>query len=168
MKTNIKNPFINKNVRSWYNKANNTYYYCANDVCSVLTDGTYYQGKNYWKSLKSRNNKFNMNRGHKRTQMKLPAKDGKFYLYDVIDHKQLIYIIKLICHKNSVVFKCWLGLLSKFEIRERIIEVLGLELRAELVIKITSRFGYAVGCVSYIKKWFKIGGNYGCMFDASL
>ena len=106
----MTNPFLNKNIRSIHNPKTNTYYYCANDTCAALIGGTYEQGKNYWKSLKSRNNKFNINQGHKRTQMKLPAADGKMYVMDVINQKELIYLVRHICHKNALVFKKWLGL----------------------------------------------------------
>jgi hypothetical protein len=156
MKIHIKNPFINKNVRSWYNKTNNTYYYCANDICSMLINGTYYQGKNYWKSLKSRNNKFNINNGYISTKIKLPAKDGKLYLYDVIDHKQLVYLIKLISHKNALIFKKWLNLLTKFEQRSHIAEILGSEQRNEIIDIIKNKIGHVIFCRSYIKKWFNI------------
>ena len=159
MKTDIKNPFINKNIRSWYNKTNNTYYYCANDVCSMLINGTYYQGKNYWKSLKSRNNQFNINKGYISTKIKLPATDGKFYFYDVIDHKQLIYLIKTIKHKNALIFKKWLNLLTKFNTMTHIAEILGAEQRKAIINKIKNHIGHVVFRKTYIGAHYTLNLN---------
>jgi hypothetical protein len=153
---NINNPFINKNVRTVYVKEINTYYYCVNDVCAMLINGTYYQGKNYWKSLKSRNNKFNINNGYVRTKMKLPATDGKFYFSDVISHKELIALIKLVAHKNAIKFKNWLSTLTQFEYRQHISEVLGVEQRNNIMSKIKNRIGYVVFCKTYIGKVFNL------------
>jgi hypothetical protein len=97
-----------------------------------------------------------MNLGHKRTQIKLPASDGKFYLYDVIDHKQLVYLIKLIAHKNAYHFKKWLISLNKFQVRQQIIELLGIELRLIITSQVKIHIGHIIIRYIYIKKHFQI------------
>ena len=96
-----------KNIRTLYNKRTRTHYYSANDICACLIDGTYTQGKSYWKSIKSRNDKFNIASGGKTTMLTLPAADGKWYATDVISHTQLLHLIRIIKHKNALLFKQW-------------------------------------------------------------
>lgn len=108
----MKNPFLKQTIRSMHEGISGIYYYQANDICTMLIGGTYNQGKNYWKSLKGRNNPFNIYTGGTRTQLNLPCSDGKTRLCDVLSTDQLIVLIKHIKHKHAKPYKQWLGFLQ--------------------------------------------------------
>ena len=93
--------FENIPVRAVWEEETSKWWFCAVDVAEALT-----KSKNpriYWATIKRRNNQLIAIC----KQLKLKAKDGKFYNTDVVDEKGLNTVIALIPSKKSEIFtKC--------------------------------------------------------------
>ena len=94
--------FENIPVRAVWEEETSKWWFCAVDAIEALT-----KSKNpriYWATVKRRNNQlFAICK-----QLKLKAKDGKFYNTDVVDEKDLNTVIALIPSKKSDIFAKWL------------------------------------------------------------
>ena len=93
------------NIRSLCHKGTNKYYYSANDICMVLTGGTYKQGKNHWQYLKRTRQIFSLENGYTHIKLKLPCSNGKYHLSDILTRKQVLYIISHSKHKNATLLQ---------------------------------------------------------------
>ena len=94
--------FENIPVRAVWEEETSRWWFCAVDVAEALT-----KSKNprvYWATIKRRNNQLIAIC----KQLKLKAKDGKFYNTDVVDEKGLNTVIALIPSKKSEIFAKWL------------------------------------------------------------
>ena len=94
--------FENIPVRAVWEEETSRWWFCAVDVAEALT-----KSKNprvYWATIKRRNNQLIAIC----KQLKLKAKDGKFYNTDVVDEKGLNTVIALIPSKKSDIFAKWL------------------------------------------------------------
>ena len=94
--------FENIPVRAVWEEETSKWWFCAVDVAEALT-----KSKNpriYWATIKRRNNQLIAIC----KQLKLKAKDGKFYNTDVVDEKGLNTVIALIPSKKSEIFAKWL------------------------------------------------------------
>ena len=84
-------------VRAVWNEESSKWWFCAMDIAEALT-----KSKNprvYWATVKRRNNElFAICK-----QLKLKARDGKFYNTDVVDETGLNRVIALIPSKKSAV-----------------------------------------------------------------
>ena len=94
--------FENIPVRAVWEEETSKWWFCAVDVAEALT-----KSKNpriYWATIKRRNNQLIAIC----KQLKLRAKDGKYYNTDVVDEKGLNTVIALIPSKKSDIFAKWL------------------------------------------------------------
>lgn len=94
--------FENIPVRAVWEEETSKWWFCAVDAIEALT-----KSKNpriYWATIKRRNNQLIAIC----KQLKLKAKDGKFYNTDVVDEKGLNTVIALIPSKKSDIFVKWL------------------------------------------------------------
>ena len=94
--------FENIPVRAVWEEESSKWWFCAVDVAEALT-----KSKNpriYWATIKRRNIQLIAIC----KQLKLKAKDGKFYNTDVVDEKGLNTVIALIPSKKSEIFAKWL------------------------------------------------------------
>ena len=94
--------FENIPVRAVWEEGSSKWWFCAVDVAEALT-----KSKNpriYWATIKRRNIQLIAIC----KQLKLKAKDGKFYNTDVVDEKGLNTVIALIPSKKSDIFAKWL------------------------------------------------------------
>lgn len=89
-------------VRAVWNEENFKWYFCAVDICEALTKSK--SPRKYWNTLKSRNPELSSICG----QLKLPARDGKNYLTDVISDDGVNTLIALLPSKKSLVFINWM------------------------------------------------------------
>lgn len=64
------------------------------DVISVLTDNSYQKSRNYWKWLKGRLNEEGSQLVSITNQLKMKAKDGKYYKTDTLDTKEKFRLIE--------------------------------------------------------------------------
>ena len=79
---------------------------CAVDVVMALSNTK--NPRVYWATIKRRNIELFTNC----KQLRLPAKDGKTYLTDVIDENELNVLITLIKSSKNDMFKSWLASLN--------------------------------------------------------
>ncbi|MBQ3432146.1 MAG: Fic family protein [Clostridia bacterium] len=89
-------------VRAVWDEASSKWWFCATDIVEALT-----KSKNprvYWASFKRRNPQLIAIC----KQLKLKARDGKFYNTDVVDEAGLNMVIALMPGKKSEVFARWL------------------------------------------------------------
>ncbi len=89
-------------VRAVWDEESSKWWFCAADIAEALT-----KSKNprvYWATVKRRNSELFANC----KQLKLKARDGKFYNTDVVDESGLNTVIALIPSKKSEVFARWM------------------------------------------------------------
>ena len=90
-------------VRSVWDDETAKWWMCAADVAAALTDTN--NPRVYWATVKRRNPELFANC----KQLKLPAKDGKRYLTDVIDETSLNALIAVIHSGKKDIFRKWLA-----------------------------------------------------------
>jgi len=103
------NPFINKPLRCFYDKEAKKWWFSAVDICAVLTDNNYDAARKYWKRQKF---EFRKRRGQlvqESDRLKLPALNGKYYFTDVLDIREIIYLIQIIPSLKAEPFRLWLA-----------------------------------------------------------
>jgi DNA-damage-inducible protein D len=106
--------FQDKKIRRiWYNEE---WYFSVVDVIGVLTDSP--NPNNYWKVLKFRLRDEGNESVTNCNQLKMKSSDGKFYLTDVADTKQLFRLIQSIPSSRVEPFKQWLAQVGYERIEE--------------------------------------------------
>lgn len=101
IKTSIRF-FDNIPVRAVWNEETSKWWFCAVDIAEALMGSKY--PRKYWDTLKTRNPQLSSIC----RQLKLPARDGKMYLTDVIDDNGVNMVLALIPSKKSAVFLKWM------------------------------------------------------------
>lgn len=87
--------FNDREVRAVWNNADSRWWFSVLDIVGVLNDqDNYEKNRNYWKYLKARLKKGDIQLGSGANQLKLVASDGKKYLTDVIDSDGVITLAK--------------------------------------------------------------------------
>ena len=94
--------FENVPVRAVWDEATAKWWFCAMDICEALTKSS--NPRVYWATIKRRNPQLIAIC----KQLKLKAKDGKFYNTDVVDENSLNTVLALIPSKKSDVFTKWM------------------------------------------------------------
>lgn len=94
--------FENVPVRAVWDEASAKWWFCAMDIAEALTKSK--NPRSYWNAMKRR--KIELSTICR--QLKLKAKDGKFYNTDVVDERGLNTVIALIPSKKSEVFAKWM------------------------------------------------------------
>lgn len=92
-------------IRRHFDEESKVWYFSVVDVIEVLVKTK--DARNYWKVLKNRLNKTQNELVTKCNQLKMIAKDGKFYLTDTADEETMLQIIELISRHNILPFKSW-------------------------------------------------------------
>jgi prophage antirepressor-like protein len=104
--SNIK-LFEDKQIRSVWNKDEESWYFSVVDVIGVLTESP--DPRNYWKVLKHRMKKEGNESVTNCNQLKLQSTDGEFYKTDVASTEQLLRLIQSIPSPKAEPFKLWLA-----------------------------------------------------------
>lgn len=94
--------FDNIPVRAVWNEETSKWWFCAVDIAEALTNTK--SPRVYWATIKRRNPELIAIC----KQLKLPARDGKTYLTDVIDGNGVNTLIAMIPSKKTTVFMHWL------------------------------------------------------------
>jgi len=90
-------------IRKQFDEKNGKWYFSIVDSVGIITKSS--DARNYWKVLKNRLKKTDKELVTKCNQLKMMAKDGKFYLTDVADSETMIEIIESIPKTSSEAFK---------------------------------------------------------------
>jgi hypothetical protein len=133
--------FENRKIRTVWNEEEEEWYFSVVDVVGVLSDQPAARSAStYWAVLKKRlvaEGADELLTNCK--QLKLPAADGKNYLTDVADTKQVFRLIQSIPSKKAEPFKLWLAEVAK----QRIDQLQDPELSIEQAMTDYKRLGYS-------------------------
>jgi cell filamentation protein len=100
--------FNDTEVRAVWDEENSKWWFSVLDIIGVLNEQREYEkNRNYWKYLKAKLKKENLQLVSATTQLKLTAADGKKYKSDVIDYNQVIELAKNFPNNKSVPFIQW-------------------------------------------------------------
>ena len=132
----ILNLFDGKEIRSIWDGEKEEYYFSVVDVINALTDSS--DARKYWSVLKLRLKKEGSELTTKCSQLKLKAKDGKFYNTDVLDTKGILRLIESVPSNKAEPFKLWLANLGS----ERIDEVFDPEIAVNRAVEYYRKKGY--------------------------
>ncbi len=87
--------FDDREVRAIWDEVNAKWWFSVLDIIAVLTDqDDYTKARNYWKYLKAKFKKENIELVSNTTQLKLLAKDGKRYFSDMMDYAGIVALGK--------------------------------------------------------------------------
>ena len=134
----ITNLFDGKEIRSIWDSEKEEYYFSVIDVIGVLTDNEYNKSRNYWKWLKNRLTFEGSELVSNTNQLKMKAKDGKYYNTDVLDTEGIFRLIESVPSRKAEPFKLWLASLGK----ERIDEIYDPEKAINRAIEYYRKKGY--------------------------
>ena len=94
--------FDGKEIRSIWDSEKEEYYFSVVDVINALAESN--DARKYWSVLKLRLKKEGSELTTKCSQLKLKAKDGKFYKTDVLDTKGIFRLIESVPSPQAEVF----------------------------------------------------------------
>ena len=99
--------FESKQVRRYYDREKDVWYFSVVDIIEILTDSTI--PKRYWSDLKKKLTKEGSQLYEKIVQLKFEATDGKKYATDCLDTPNLLRLIQSIPSPKAEPFKQWLA-----------------------------------------------------------
>ena len=100
--------FNDTEVRAVWDEENSQWWLSVLDIIGVLNEQREYEkNRNYWKYLKAKLKRENLELVSATTQLKLTAADGKKYKSDVMDYNQVIELAKNFPNNKSVLFIQW-------------------------------------------------------------
>lgn len=99
--------FEDKNVRTFWDTENETWYFSVIDVIEILTGSSI--PKRYWTDLKKKLIKEGSQLYEKIVQLKFEAADGKKYATDCLGTEDLLRLIQSIPSPKAEPFKQWLA-----------------------------------------------------------
>ena len=108
--------FNEKQVRRHWDEDKELWYFSVIDVVEILTDSP--RPRKYWSALKTKLIEEGSELSQKMGQLKLISSDGKKYLTDVIDTKNLLRLIQSIPSPKAEPFKLWLAEVGNDRINE--------------------------------------------------
>jgi hypothetical protein len=129
--------FEEKKVRAIWDEEREEWYFSVVDVVGALTDSP--NPRKYWSVLKTRLKQEGCELTTICSQLKLTAADGKSYLSDVANTKQLFRLIQSIPSPKAEPFKLWMAQVAK----ERIDQLQDPELSIEQAMTDYKRLGYS-------------------------
>lgn len=110
----ITNLFEGSEIRSIWDSEKEEYYFSVVDVIGALTNSP--RPRKYWNDLKvklvAEGSQLSENIG----QLKMKAKDGKYYLTDTLDMEGIFRLIESVPSPKAEPFKLWLAKLGREEI----------------------------------------------------
>lgn len=129
--------FQDQSVRVLWNEEEEKWYFSIVDVIAILTESP--RPRKYWNALKTKLNNEGSQLSSNMGQLKMKAKDGKFYKTDVADTEQLLRLVQTIPSPKAEPFKLWLAKVGY----ERIEETEDPELAFERAMETYLKKGYS-------------------------
>ena len=133
----LSKTFEDKKVRTVWDSNEEKYYISVVDIVEILTESE--NPRHYWNVLKGRLKEEGNETVTNCDQLKLPAKDGKLRLTDVVDVEGMFRLIESIPSKKAEPIKLWLAHLGK----ERIDEEFDPEITINRALETYRRKGYS-------------------------
>lgn len=106
MKNEIK-IFEQNNIRSVYDEEQEKWYFSVVDLIAILTESE--KPANYWKVLKNRLKKEGSQLVTDCNQLKMKAKDGKYYKTDALDVEGCLRLVQSVPSPKAEPVKLWLA-----------------------------------------------------------
>ena len=133
--------FQDKKIRRiWHN---NEWHFSVVDVVEALTDSS--NPRNYWNMVKAREAEQGIELYTNCVQLKLPSTDGKNYVTDCANTKNMFRIIQSIPSPKAEPFKQWLAQVGY----ERVQEIENPELAQKRMKEIYKAKGYSDDWIEY-------------------
>jgi len=129
--------FDQKEVRRYWDKNKEEWYFSIIDIVNILTDST--NPRRYWSDMKSKLKQEGSEVYENIVQLKLPASDGKKYKTDCFNTEDLLRTIQSIPSPKAEPFKLWLAKVGY----ERIEETEDPELAFDRAMQIYLKKGYS-------------------------
>ncbi|MBU3809546.1 MAG: hypothetical protein H9802_14230 [Candidatus Phocaeicola faecipullorum] len=129
--------FESKKIRTVWDDKEEKWYFSIVDVVAVLTDSP--NPRKYWSVLKTRLKKEGSELATNCSQLKMKSADGKMYLTDVADTKQLLRLIQSIPSPKAEPFKQWMAQVAT----ERLEQMQDPELSINQALMDYKRMGYS-------------------------
>lgn len=150
-------------IRSFYDKATRSHWFCAVDICAILFDTTNYSNAQmHWKNIKRREPYFARFNGYINTQVSLQAQDNKLYLSDMLDLAGILALLKAIAKskptKNRQRCQCWLDHLHPQALLQAVRER-SLQGHFELLQTLRTRGRQLCMTRTWIGRVFQVGGD---------
>ncbi|MEG2239240.1 MAG: Bro-N domain-containing protein [Bacteroidales bacterium] len=142
--------FEQKQVRTLWDEEQEKWYFSIVDVVGVLTDSP--NPRKYWSVLKTRLKKEGSELATNCSQLKMCSADGKSYLTDVADTKQLFRLIQSIPSPKAEPFKQWMAQVAS----ERLDQMQDPELSIEQAMTDYRRLGYSENWINQRIKTIEI------------
>ncbi len=142
--------FESKNVRTVWDAENEKWYFSIVDVIAVLTESP--NPRKYWSVLKTRLKAEGSQLTTNCSQLKMQSADGKLYLTDVADTKQLFRLIQSIPSPKAEPFKLWLAQIAA----ERLDEMQDPELTIDRALIEYLQLGYSENWINQRLKSIEI------------
>ena len=99
--------FEGQQIRRQWDEEKELWYFSVVDIVEVLAQNS--RPRKYWDDLKRKLKDEGSQLSEKIGQLKLPARDGKFYLTDVADTETMLRLVQSIPSPNAEPFKLWLA-----------------------------------------------------------
>lgn len=142
--------FENQQVRTVWDADAEKWYISVVDVIEILTGSSI--PKRYWSDLKKKLASEGSQLYEKIVQLKMQAKDGKFYKTDVADTEQTFRLIQSIPSPKAEPFKLWLAQIAN----ERIDEMQDPELTIDRALQQYLNLGYSENWINQRLKSIEI------------
>ena len=108
--------FENKKIRTHWDKQKEEWYFSVVDVITILTNSL--RPRKYWNDLKMKLSNEGSQLSAKIGQLKFESLDGKKYLTDVLNTKDILRLIQSIPSPKAEPFKLWLAQVGNDRIDE--------------------------------------------------
>ncbi|MCL2420347.1 MAG: hypothetical protein FWD03_00675 [Defluviitaleaceae bacterium] len=151
-----KNIFKDKQVRSVWDDAHKKWWFSAADICAVLTNSDYETAREYWKKIKSRWAIDGNQLVAKCDRLKLKASDGKLRFVDVLDIRQVLYLIQIIHSKAAEPFRLWLADAAVEGTLVQQLEALGERNRGGTLEEMGVKDGGVVDRVTFVRREIEV------------
>jgi len=112
----INKLFNDETIRTVWDREKEKYYISVVDIVGIISESK--DGRKYWNKLKQRLKNEGNESVTKCHQLKLKAKDGKYYNTDVVDIEGMFRIIESIPSKKAEPIKQWLAKLGSERVNE--------------------------------------------------
>lgn len=108
-KTTSENIFKGVKVRTFRDDEEKKWWFCAVDLCAVITGCDLKKAQEYWYSTKRNLIKNDVEIMSKMQKLKVKCADGRLRFSDVLDTKQVMYLIMVLPHKSAEPYRQWLA-----------------------------------------------------------
>lgn len=142
--------FEDKKVRTLWDEIQEKWLISIIDVIQILTNSD--RPRKYWSDLKKKLQKEGSELSENIGQLKMQSVDGKFYLTDVADTKQLFRLIQSVPSPKAEPFKLWLAQVGA----ERLDEMQDPELSIDRALEQYLQLGYSESWINQRLKSIEI------------